>query len=194
MAHTVKEALEMAAKEINLPKLAARWLQMKFEESVVEHRKTLKQAGLYNQAEFCVLGEDEARTECKKLADQVNIFEATWNGKLDEVQLVCSCAPEKVNLKDEPYGKSPLHWAAKHNHCQVAKALLDAKADPSAKNKLGVTPLHLAASYSQVEVAEILIAAGADMDAKNIVANTPLANAEDGGKRVMVQLLAARPV
>ena len=102
MAHTVREALEMAAEEIDLPKVAAQWLLMKFDKSVVEHRKTLKQAGLYNQAEFFLLGEDQARTECKNLADQVNIFEATWNGKLDEVLLVCLCAPEKVNFKDEP--------------------------------------------------------------------------------------------
>jgi len=191
-AHTVGEALEMAAAKIELPAAAAQWLELKVGKSVVEHKSTLEEAGLYDRAEFYVLGEERAVAELKREADKVNIFEAAWNGTLSDVQLVCSWAPEKVNMVDTPYGKSALHWAAKHNHSQVAQVLLAAKADPSAKNKLGVTPLHLAATYSQSEVAEILIAAGADMDAENIACNTPLAEAKKLDKFGMAQLLEDR--
>ena len=48
------------------------------------------------------MGEEGAIAELKKEADKVNIFEAAWNGTLDDVQLVCSWAPDKIHTVDTP--------------------------------------------------------------------------------------------
>ena len=64
-------------------------------------------------------------------------------------------------------GDTPLFRA----HPGVAKALLDAGADPCAVNKEGVTPLH---ECTCSETAEMLLAAGAHVNAEDDQGSTPL--------------------
>lgn len=64
-------------------------------------------------------------------------------------------------------GDTPLFRA----HPGVAKALLDAGADPCAVNKEGVTPLH---ECTCSETAEMLLAAGAHVNAEDDQGRTPL--------------------
>jgi ankyrin repeat protein len=50
-----------------------------------------------------------------------------------------------VNAKDRD-GATPLHWAAKNGHKDVAEVLLDSEADVDAKESTyTATPLHMAA-------------------------------------------------
>ncbi len=49
-----------------------------------------------------------------------------------------------VNAKDKD-GGTPLHWAAKNGHKDVAELLIAKGADMNARNKDGGTPLHWAA-------------------------------------------------
>ena len=56
----------------------------------------------------------------------------------------------------------------------VARALVEAGADVSAKETDGWTPLHLSAQKGHLEVARALIEAGADVNAKKNDGWTPL--------------------
>ena len=45
-ANTVREVLENRAQQIELPKTAAAWLKMQFDETIVPHEKALQEVGL----------------------------------------------------------------------------------------------------------------------------------------------------
>merc|ERR1712166_1207710 len=130
-ANTVLEVLEIRAKQMGLPKAAAVWLKIQFSGAIISHHKTLKEAGLCDQAIISVQGEDEAKAKLKEQADKVDIHDAAKQGKADEVQLVLDICPDRVNAKNQ-YGSTPLHYAALYNQCQVAEILIAAGADLNA--------------------------------------------------------------
>ena len=51
-ANTVLEVLEIRAVQIGLPKAAAVWLKLEFSGAIISHHKTVKEAGLCEQAEI----------------------------------------------------------------------------------------------------------------------------------------------
>ena len=67
-----------------------------------------------------------------------------------------------------------LRAAAESGDVEAVNALIEAGADPSAKNFAGNTPLHYAAYSGHTKVIEALLCAGADPSAKNIYDATPL--------------------
>lgn len=84
-------------------------------------------------------------------------------------------------------GKTPLHWASYSNHTEVARALLEAKADLNSENNVNSnlcavvivcvqynnTPLHYAADNDCLEVARALLDAKADVNHVDKVGSTP---------------------
>jgi ankyrin repeat protein len=56
-----------------------------------------------------------------------------------------------------PGGMSPLHYAARHNHIEIAQQLLDAGADLNAREANDIWPLLMAISNDNVEMAEFLL-------------------------------------
>ena len=72
---------------------------------------------------------------------------------------------------------TPLHFAAMTNeNLAVLQALLDAGANPQAKDSYDNTPLHWAAgsSYGNPAALQFLLAAGADFNARTSEGETPL--------------------
>lgn len=74
-----------------------------------------------------------------------------------------------VNLPKQPrnvdFGYTiPLHEAARVNSCQMATALLGAKASVHRCNLRGATALHVAANRGHVKMIQILLNAGAEKD------------------------------
>ena len=82
-------------------------------------------------------------------------------------------SPILVFAKDED-GWTPLHWAARWGHTEVAQALLEAGADVNAKNELGQTPLDMAAEEGEIDMILLLAkAAQAQAQAEAQAAATP---------------------
>ena len=98
-AHTVLEVLQIVASEVGLPKNAAQMLRMEFAEHVVARQKTLVEEALCDQAQFSVPNVEDVWAKLKAEADEIDIHSAVAKGHLDDVQLVCWSAPEKVNAK-----------------------------------------------------------------------------------------------
>ena len=102
---------------------------------------------------------------------------------------------------DEDDGSSPamtpLHWAARVGHKEVAELLIATGADVNAIDQLGrtgwaawhVTPLHEAAWWGRKEIAELLITAGADVNAQVNDGRTPLEMAISQNKPKTADLL-----
>lgn len=86
-----------------------------------------------------------------------------------------------VNVQDEPFGCTPLHWAVtedfKGSHRDMVELLIANGADVNAVDDMQKAPLHLA---SNRETAEILINAGANVNAKDHKVRTLLFSAVRG--------------
>ena len=81
---------------------------------------------------------------------------------------------------------------APDNDRAVLVALLDGKAEPVRRDRIGWTPLHHAAAKNQVELARILLDRGAPPNALSELGGTPLHEAAAGGGVEMVKLLLER--
>jgi uncharacterized protein len=88
------------------------------------------------------------------------ILHSARDGDVSLVKLLLSDDPSLVRATDECL-KTPLHWAAEHDHYHVAELLLDAGADLEAKTSWGATPLDWAATMGSTKVADLLLARGA---------------------------------
>ena len=88
--------------------------------------------------------------------------------------------------------EAPLHHAVKTNDFAAITALLDAGADPNAKDKHGWTPLHVAASYGHTAAITALASAGADPNVKTDKEGfTPLHMAASNGHTAAITALAS---
>lgn len=97
-----------------------------------------------------------------------------------------------VNESDK-LGKTALHVAALKGHRNIAKILLDNKADPQAADWNGYTPLHFAAKNGHQAIVELLLANGANVDARSSnTGMTPLLWAAWEGKNDVVMTLLKR--
>ena len=72
----------------------------------------------------------------------------------------------------DPFGRgwmtgTPMHSAVSRTHADVVRILLDAGANPNARQSAGWTPLHAAAMNGDLTSVELLLAAGADPAATN---------------------------
>lgn len=75
------------------------------------------------------------------------------------LQCVCTLAGPKAY--------TPLHQAAAIGHVRIARALLKAGADPSARAVDGAQPLHVAVAHGQAEAVKLLLSHGASVDAQD---------------------------
>ena len=75
-----------------------------------------------------------------------------------------------------PNGTTPLMMAARGNHITTVKVLLDAGADPTIKNQLGLTALDFAKQYHAKDVAEGLTARLQNMQTAPSGASAPSQN------------------
>jgi ankyrin repeat protein len=83
----------------------------------------------------------------------------------------------------------PLHAALAGRSLDVARALLDAGADPNVAEHGGYAPLHQAAEPGDVPLIRLLIDRGARPDRKDDQGRTPLDLAQAGGHTLAAELL-----
>jgi cytohesin len=109
-------------------------------------------------------------------------------GNLDRVRQCIDDDPAAANAID-PIGLRPLRAAASGNHAEIVRTLLDAGADPNARELMyqGSGALHSAAASGNIEIARMLLEAGARTDEWMDSSGTPIIIAENNP--AMVQLL-----
>lgn len=101
------------------------------------------------------------------------ILWAVNENKMSEVKEILSLDPEAVTAIDDD-GYTPLHRACYNNFEDIAKLLLQYKADPNAKTNMGWTPLHSACKWSNAQCALLLLQHGANVNAQSDGLQTPL--------------------
>jgi ankyrin repeat protein len=103
------------------------------------------------------------------------LFYAASEGRADDVAAYLQDHGDEVNFVDGE-GSTPLHFAAQHQHADVAAVLIEAGADLDARNRFGNTPLWGAlfnVRDGDGDVVRALLAAGADPDAENNYGASP---------------------
>lgn len=73
-----------------------------------------------------------------------------------------------------PGGMTPLLYAARHNHVDVAKLLINAGADLNVKEANGIWPLLMAISNDNVEIAHLLLERGSAVNGQDWYGRSPL--------------------
>jgi len=108
------------------------------------------------------------KVEAKAVVEKpkMNIQSAVLSGNLEIVKKHIEAGSD-INQKDAMSGSTPLMSAATFNKIEIAKALIDAKADLTLINNDGGTALHNAAFFGRVEIVQLLMDAKADKTAKN---------------------------
>ena len=104
---------------------------------------------------------------------------------------LCSLESVDVNAAQVD-GTTALHWAARHDDLETAKALIRAGTDVNAANRYGVTALNLACTNGDGELVEALLEAGADPDSTLPGGETALMTASRTGRIEAVRALLAR--
>lgn len=112
--------------------------------------------------------------EIEKTLDKpsVDIHTAVISGNIEAVKQHIEAGTD-INQKEAMSGSTPLISAATFNKLEIAKALIDAKADLSIKNNDGSTVLHTAAFFGRIEIVQMLIDAKADKNIRNNFGATP---------------------
>lgn len=109
---------------------------------------------------------------------------AVGNAKIVKLLLASGC---DVGIRNQSTsrglpGGSALHVVAIANQTEIARILIDQKADVNATDKNGSRPLHTSALYGTPEVARVLLGAGADVNANDNYDRKPLSGAGRYGK------------
>jgi hypothetical protein len=118
------------------------------------------------------------------------IHDAARDGDVKKVELLIKNQPSLISSKDEKYGQTPLHVAAFNDRLDVAKLLIEHKADVNAKATNGSTPLHLAAAKGNKDIVEMLIENKADVNAVDNDGWSPTHSAVTWGQKDVEDLLS----
>lgn len=137
---------------------------------------------------------DEAKAPAynkQKLINRIKpLHLAVHEGNLEKVKMVVSRFPEQVNVKDES-NRIPLYWAARSNHADIVRFLVEKGADINGQTNDGWAALHTAAYNGRLESATVLIQLGATVDIQTDDGQTPLYWAARNGHSRLVKLLLA---
>jgi ankyrin repeat protein len=101
------------------------------------------------------------------------VFEAARAGDLAAVRGFLAADSALVGSRDEAEN-TPLHFAGREGHADVAQLLLASGAGVNAANYEGETPLHWAVLRNRHRVVELLLRKGAGTEARESYGRTPL--------------------
>jgi ankyrin repeat protein len=94
-----------------------------------------------------------------------------------------------VNAKDTRQGSTALMWALAERHTDIARVLIEHKADVHARTNDGFTPLLFAAQQGDADSAQMLLTAGVDVNEATPDGDNPLLIASASGHEAFSMFL-----
>ena len=114
---------------------------------------------------------------------------AAFCGLNNVVKILAVENSQNVNSRSFVDESTPLHLALQEGHVEVARLLVERRADLGARDKDGWTPLHRASEMGHVDLARILVVDGADLESQDKVGSTPLHRASQKNHGELARLL-----
>ena len=99
---------------------------------------------------------------------------ATISVAVSQVTCVIMCILSWVRAAQANDGTTPLHLAARNNHENIVKYMLEFINDKNPKDNRGMTPLHLAALNKHENIVNCLLQFAEEKNPKDIKGWTPL--------------------
>ena|GEM_PF-1685154 len=127
-----------------------------------------------------------------------DIHEAAKVADLDRIRDILAQNPREANSQNiygmtpDGYQMTPLHWAARMGHLDVAKLLLRHGALVGSRTSRGMTPLHMAAFRGHASMTALLLDNGATVTATDSFGASPLHLAAISGSVPTIQTLLSR--
>jgi ankyrin repeat protein len=115
----------------------------------------------------------KADLEVRSRSGNTPLIEAVAYNRAAIAQFLIEQAKADVNGKNN-MGQTPLHWAAANGRLDMAKLLLNNRADLEETTKADQTPLHAAALAGQTEIVALLLDRGAKVNVRDAHERTPL--------------------
>ncbi|KAJ8520735.1 hypothetical protein ONZ45_g2454 [Pleurotus djamor] len=128
------------------------------------------------------------------MSSSMTVHSAALNKQYSLLRSLVADNPALINSVDAD-GRTPLHWASSSGATDIARYLLDQKADVDKTDGSGWTALHIAVSAGHEEIVRELVGAGADVQKPNDKGLTPLHRAATTGSVGFIKLLleSAKP-
>ncbi len=125
------------------------------------------------------------------LVDESGFTALHWAAMFGKSAVAELLLTNKANfkIKAAKFGWTPLRLAVLHGHVAAAEALLNAGADPNAKDEEDIPLLHQAVIRGKRQMIELLLARKADVNAKDSDGDTPLDEALEGGNKGIIELI-----
>ena len=137
------------------------------------------------------LADDPASVDARSGDGFTALHLAAFFGRVEAARLLVSRAGD-VDARGAGWMTgSALHSAVSGRHAEIVGVLLEAGADPNARQSGGWTPLHSAARNGDVASVTLLLASGADPSATNDDGTSVLEMARDSGDAPTAATIAA---
>jgi ankyrin repeat protein len=145
------------------------WLRKQAKRRLTELRKSRPDAQLAD-AQFEVAKENgfpswrALKAHVDSLSIEGQLFEAARRGDPIALMALLEAHPDKLQAREEPYGFTLLHAAAREGQYDTVKVLLGSGLDPNVRETGdNTTPMHWAAAAGKLDVVRRLADAGGDV-------------------------------
>lgn len=116
---------------------------------------------------------------------------AAFFGRASTVRLLLAHGADPAVASSNEMKVQPLHAAVAGRNAECVQAILDAGADPDARQQVGYTPLMGAASAGRDDLADLLLARGADPSLQSEDGKTAASVAAEHGHASLARRLSA---
>lgn len=118
-----------------------------------------------------------------------SIWHAIKKGHLPAVKYYVMQNPQIVFEQNESNDMTPLHYAARDGHLEIAEFIISKGAEIDAMDSTNTTPIMMASYKGRVPVVNLLLNKEAVINIGNVNGNTPLHHAVEGNRLEVVKLL-----